>query len=108
MIDLALVAGLGGVGFARLLQASPMGAWRVKPFSCMTCLSGWGAILTAGAVLWGYGPAEWLAASLAGTGAAALMLDALLLARGARDHLTILPSAESDAATLPPVEIADS
>lgn len=63
---------LASAGFALLVQASPLGKVRSKPFSCQTCLSGWGAIV-AGALLT-YCPDAPLAAvavlALAGTGGA--------------------------------------
>lgn len=47
LLDLALaglISGAAGTGFAVLMQASPFGRIPRKPFSCRTCLSGWGSI----------------------------------------------------------------
>ncbi len=100
---------LGAVGFVQLVRASPLTRIRRKPFSCDTCLSGWGAILVAGVVLT---PrtiddlALWLALSLVGTGGAALGMGALAVLRSLTAHFSAAPSfpAGIDA---PPV-IADS
>lgn len=45
MIEELVIRALAGVGFAFLVQISPLGRLPVKPFSCRTCLSGWGAIV---------------------------------------------------------------
>lgn len=54
MIDLLVWGALtpfGGVGFALLVQTSPLGLIPHKPFTCRVCLSGWGSIVVAGALL---------------------------------------------------------
>jgi hypothetical protein len=40
-----LVHALAGLGLAFLVRASPLARVPVKPFTCRTCLSGWGAII---------------------------------------------------------------
>jgi hypothetical protein len=54
LVDLAIVsilAGFAGVGVSAINSASPSGLWAFKPFSCRTCMSGWGAILSSGVLL---------------------------------------------------------
>lgn len=83
MIDLlwvALISGAAGTGFALLVIASPLGRLKFKPFSCKTCLSGWGAIGASGVLLHLLHPhvnteiGMWVVLSLAGTGVAHLFL----------------------------------
>ena len=83
-------AALAGVGFAWLVRASPLGGLRFKPFTCRTCLSGWGALAfgvlrscadpadpgPVVSVLVRYG-AELGILLLAGTGGAALLFAAM-------------------------------
>jgi hypothetical protein len=75
-----LLAAFAGVGFAVLVQASPLGSIPYKPFACRTCLSGWGGIFASGWLLEVAGTMEfatlatWALASFAATGLAHLVL----------------------------------
>jgi len=57
----ALLSGGAGVGFAVIIQTSPLGRIPYKPFSCRTCCSGWGAILASGLFLQVWLVAPWVA-----------------------------------------------
>jgi len=46
-----LLTALAGVGFALIVQTSPLGRIPKKPFSCRVCASGWGAILASALLL---------------------------------------------------------
>jgi len=78
--DALLVVSLAALGFTQLVRASPLGRLDYKPWSCRTCLSGWGAIFAGalglgavqGAALDTAAAASWALLALAGTGGAAL------------------------------------
>lgn len=73
---LAALLPFAAVGFTLLVQTSPLGRVPHKPFACRVCLSGWGSIGVAGAMLSAFGGHTvvdgviWMALSLYGTGAA--------------------------------------
>jgi len=83
LLVIAALAALGGVGFAVLVQASPLGLLPFKPFACRTCLSGWGSIATCAVLLLAQHPdgggviatlCLWATLSFAGTGGAHLLM----------------------------------
>lgn len=106
LLDIVLItvlAAFAGVGVAALNSASPSGLWLFKPFSCRTCMSGWGAIGAAGILLAmqglpGLQPTQaaflaptllpdlilWAVLAFAGTGGAHLILG---LAEGSADPI---------------------
>ena len=95
-----ITAGLAGIGLAFLVRASPAGRWRFKPFSCRTCLSGWGALFATYVLTPAFAPADahlayTVALGLAGTGLAAFGFAALDLI----DELTGVAAAGAFAAT---------
>lgn len=94
------VLALAAAGFALLVRASPLGRIPAKPFSCVVCLSGWGAILASG--IDNPPIRAWLVASLVGTGGGVLLL-ALLDALRARAE--VVPPTTAEAADAPPVII---
>lgn len=99
LLVVAALTPLGGVGFTLLVQTSPLGRIAHKPFSCRVCLSGWGSIATAGALLLAHPLATWFALALVGTGAArvAFALAEALQATADRAQNLDLPDSASGA-----------